>query len=221
MRKSALYVLMFMMLLIAAVVICFIRIELPGGREPQVSEAPVSSAPVTEAPKVSEAPEETPAVTPPVITQAPAATPAPTPVPTPAPTPAPTPMPTQPPRRMINQGSFVSDSGTALNIVVEWAAYAASGSNTELEISVSASHYSFYTSALPGSVSVSVNGVSSSMGSPEIQYGGSAQLLTKFGTVTVPVSTDSVDISVSWNYRGSYGGTRLDEISAYGTVNIG
>lgn len=226
MRKSAIYVLLFMVLLMAAVVICFIRIEFPDSGEAEAQETwqientdPVVAKPVDSAlPDPTERVDATPPVT---TTPTVEPTAQPTAKPTAAPTVAPTPIVTETPRTLVNQGSFASDTGTALNIVVRWAAYTAGGGNTELEIDISASHYSFYTSALPGSITLTVNGASYTLGSPEIQYGGDAQLSTLLCEKTLSITSDSVDIGVVWSYRGSYGGTELDEISAYGTANIG
>lgn len=149
--------------------------------------------------------------------QAPVNTPAPpAPTPTPAP-PAPTPTPVQ---TVSGSGSFSSNTGTGLNIKVDWKAYTAAGGQVMLQIDVSASSYSFYTSALWDAIWIKVNGVSYSASSPDISYDGNDLVYNHMATFHVPANTGSVPIEVVWHYNGSYSGKDLKDIEASGNAWI-
>lgn len=148
--------------------------------------------------------------------QAPANTPAP-PAPTPTPPPAPTPTPVQ---TVSGSGSFSSNTGTGLNIKVDWKAYNAADGTVMLQIDVSASSYSFYTSSLWDSIWVKVGGVSYSASSPAISYDGNDLLYSHMATFYVPASTGNVGIDVVWHYNGSYSGKELGNIEASGSAWI-
>lgn len=202
-----------MLLLVAVIVVCFVRTEFPSP-EPTPAPTPV---PATASPEISSQPTPEPT---------PESTPEPTPEITPEPTPQPTPEPTPQPGRELGSGSFSSDTGTSLNLVVQWSARSSSGTSADITIDIYAQSYSFYTSALPGSITLTVNGTGYSLGSPDIQYGGQEQILSLLASKTVSVGLDAQgraepDISVSWSYRGSYGGVELDSISAVSAMPIG
>ena len=211
MKKPAVFVFIFIIVLAAAVVISFLRLS-DSFRKPEPTPPPAETgtAPVTEAPPVVETPD---------LTEEP--TPEPTVEPTPEPTP--TPPPTVPPEQpaVLRSGSFRSETGTNLNLVVSWRTYS-SGGGTKLDVEIGAESYSLFTSALPGSVTLTVNGSAYTLSSPDIAYDGQALTVTPLCSKTVDVTgTSDADISVSWSFRGSYGGVELEELNASSTVGIG
>ena len=113
----------------------------------------------------------------------------------------------------------MSDTGTGLNIRVDWAAYTKNG-ELMMKVEVDASHYSFFTSALWQSIEVKVNGVSYTADSKEISYDGDALTYTNMAAFDVPANTGNNSIEVIWNYKGSYSGVQLETIEASGTAYI-
>jgi hypothetical protein len=217
MKKSIWYVLAILVLLIAAIVASVSRLDL-GGKDkdtpPSESLAPVESA----APEPTPTPESTP-------TPEPEVEETPEPVNTPEPTPASTTTPIPNAGTLVSQGSFASDTGTALNIEVAWTVRT-QGDTASLDIDISLNSYSLQTDALPGSIALTVNGTSYTLGSPAVHYDGKTEISTPMASksVSIPLDADgkaSADIAVTWNYRGSYGGKELDTISATGTASIG
>ena len=219
MKKSGVYVLLLLLLLVVAVVLSVSQLKKMGEPAPEASGAPVSESPTPSA-APSAAPSPSPEASP-----SPEPTPDPTPVPEPTPTPEATPSPT-PAQTVLGQGSFASDTGTALNLLVTWTATASGADSASLLLEISTQSYSFFTSALPGSLTLTVNGESYVLDSPEIAYDGTEPVTTLLAsrTVTIPLDTQgkaAAEIRVLWNYRGSYGGTELETISAAGTAAIG
>lgn len=151
----------------------------------------------------------------PTQTAAPQPTPAPTPAPTPTPQPTPTPVQT-----VSGNGSFSSDTGTGLNIKVDWKAYNAADGSIKLRIDVSASSYSFYTSALWNAIELKINGQSYYANSPDISYDGDSLKYHEMAGFDVPASSGSTNIEVIWHYNGSYSGKELKDIEASGSAWI-
>lgn len=229
MKKSALYVILIMALLVASIAVSVVSFsgDRDSGGKPDSSISndipPVDSGSPADPgieiiiPGVTPPAETTPA--PPVPTPAPPApTPAP-PAPTPAPTPVPTPAPT-PPQSVSGAGSFTSNTGTGLNIKVDWNAYNDAYGNVMLKVKIYASHYSFYTSALWNTVQVTVGGQTYYANSPDISYDGNDLKYTELASFDIPASTGNVAIDVLWQYRGTYSGKDLGDITASGNAWI-
>ena len=167
---------------------------------------------------------EVPIFTPvPVSTPTPEPTPSPTPVPTPTPRPTPTPEPSPTPtpyqRPAVRSGSFQSDTGTGLNLLVEWKAYGLSG-NYEVAVDVSAVSYGFYTDALYNSIVITVGEQSVALSSPAVRYDGEELVTTPLVSHSLDADPGIVPISVVWNYKGSYSGVELESITASGTADL-
>ena len=218
MKRSAMYVVIFILLLIAVVIFCIVRMA-PSSEPAGPSAEPTQTADMsTPVPISTPAPEETPE---PTSTPTPESTPTPTPAPAPTPTPVPTPS-----GASLGSGSFSSETGTGLELIVSWEARDAGNGTAELSMTISARSYSLHTSALPGSITLTVDGVSYNLGSAAVDYDGADLTTSRLAgkTVSVTLGPDgraNPGITADWNYRGSYGGTELDTITAYGSAYIG
>ena len=170
---------------------------------PRESAAPATDAPVTELPVTTQAPP---------VTETPAPTPAPTPQPTPKPTPKPTPTPTPE-----SQGSFSSDTGTGLNLKVDWRTVSVGGAR-KLTVDVSIVSYSIFTSYQWQSITLKIGDKAWGADCAGISYDGNGQITTPAATFTVDAPAPGTPISVEWYYGGSYSGKALEYITAKGTV---
>ncbi len=187
--------------------------------------APLPTAAPTAEPYIAPTSEPTP-VPPPVATAVP--TPVPTPEPTSAPTPSPSPSPSpsptpqatpEPSGTRLGSGSFQSDTGTSLNMIVRWTAYENNG-ELDLYLDGYLSSYSLIVGARPGGVTVTLGGVSRSFDGAAIEVaGGYAESLLFSGKMTVPLGGG--DMTVSYNYKGTYSDTDLPTIDAVGAVTVG
>ena len=172
----------------------------------------------------TEAPRETQFVMP---TATPKPTPTPTPTPeatkTPAPerTPQPAPeTPAQPSGTQVGAGAFNSSTGTGMNTHTVWTAYEQSDGSIKLAISVYARSYSVDIGSR--SITVSVNGSSSSGTTRSLSVSApdspTDTLIYSYQT-TVPVG--NLSISVDWNYKGQYSGQTLDVVHSETSANVG
>lgn len=188
--------------------------------EPEATQEPV--APVVPQPVQTDntpgstSPPAPPVVNLPTATQAPAATAAPTNAPTPAPTEAPTPAPTAPPSDVTTgSGGFSSDTGTSLNLSVDWTAVDHGDGTATVTITGSVVSYELHVMAQ--SVSISFGGYSASCTGSSIDYsGGGMSVSHLFSTsMTVPSGTEG-NMSVTWNYNGVYNEIPLSSVTASG-----
>lgn len=142
---------------------------------------------------------------------------------TPTPSSAPTPAPTPEPNKLLNSGSFSSNTGVPMNIRVDWSISSVSGSQAEVTVKVSLDSYSLHLVEVPGAVTVDLNGSTATMASPAVDYDGKSALNTPFGskTFTVNISSGesiSLPLSVTWHFGGKYSDVDLTDIVASGTV---
>ena len=222
MKKSAWYVVLLLVVLILAIVVSMSAV-LSGGNEDKTEEpgSDVSSENGANEPDII-----LPLVTPdgePEESPEPSAEPEPEPSPEPSEEPEETPEPEpseEPVQNISASGSFASDTGTGLNLQVDWSAYSAEG-GIMLQVDISAGSYSFFTSALYNAIELSVNGTTYYASSPEIVIEDNELHLTPMASFTVPVEAGSAGIEVVWHYRGSYSGVELEEITASGSAYIG
>lgn len=199
--------LMLIVIVIALVIVLRSCSATDGG---EATPTPPAESGETTAP--SETPEEN--------TNAPA-TPSTTPstAPTPAPTPEPTPSPTPAPPAVESSGSFRSDTGTHLNIRVDWQ-ISGTGSSATLLCTVYAESYSLHSQGAWHGGWLTINGTDYYFDTEAIEYDGPGQGTNLLGTVTAPVDTASLPASASltWHFQGSYGDTELESIVASGTI---
>lgn len=186
------------------------------------SNIPEPSSPVEE--QTSQTPQdtETPEVTPSESIQ-----PSPSAEPTPAPTPSPTPTPVPTPAHEVKaSGSFSSHTDTGMNIVLDWQAYSSSEGVITIETSLYVESYTINVGKIYNGATVTVNGESYTIDSPEVKYEGDKQaknlILSK--SFTVPYSGQgslSVPISAAWKFKGQYSGKDFDSVTTEGMAVIG
>ena len=194
-----------------------------------VTAAPVqTAAPEETTPTPSVTPSFTPSPNTPQTSRPTATTPVKTPTPTATPTPTPTPTPEPPDDpdgssnygQALGSGSFSSASGTSMDLVVSWSA-TGTGDAAALAVNVAVRCYSIHCGALWDSLTITVGGQSHTYSTPTLSYDGGAPTTLALGSVTVNVPDGSTQsISVSWNFKGTYGETDLEYLTAYGTASI-
>ncbi len=202
-NPAGLLVALLMLLLVVIAVFIVIR-SLSDRGTPET----VPSSNVTEPAGGQETPEATPA---------PTETPEPTPTPTatPEPTPEDTPVPD-------SSGSFRSDTGTGLNLVVDWEARDAGGGDVSITFNVYAESYSLYSSECWNGVTVTLAGKDHSFTTSAISCDANRLTKSPLGSVTVVTAADSsIPVSARWSFGGTYGGTELPTLTASGTVTLG
>lgn len=115
-------------------------------------------------------------------------------------------------------GTLTSDTGTGLNIVADWQTFTDADGSAKLRVNVSVVSYSFFTSSLYQSITLTVDGTEYCADSPAVSYDGSESITTPMASFVVDAPASGTLISAVWNYRGSYSGKQLDAIRADGFV---
>ena len=117
---------------------------------------------------------------------------------------------------VISSGSFASNTGTQLNILVNWSVQGDAYGQKTLYVDVSASSYSLYVTG--GGVELNVNGMVYAATSPSIQYGGNSMVVNRLASFTVPNVSGALNVSAVWHFNGTYSGVSIGDIRAGGTV---
>lgn len=217
MKKNVFIVLLLLVVIAAAALSLWLFFHRDGGTA-EPSPPPVMTpertvppertpepAPVPESPEPAESPEPEPE---------PAETPAPTPKPAETPAPTPTPHPAD------ASGSFASDTGTALNLLVNWTVYTDAAGSRKLEVALSATHYSLRTDVSSQALALTVNGQRYSADCPAIDYDGGERTVTPLHTFTLDAPSGSADIEAVWHFKGSYSGEELEQLTASGMADF-
>ena len=211
MKRSAVYIAVLLILLIVAAVLCLNALNRYSDM-PEPSPTPTGTV-WTQAP--TEEPTE-----PPEESREPAPEPTDTLPPIETREPIETPEVTREPVTVSASGSFASDTGTYLNLLVEWSAYTDAGGNNKLTVDVSAMSYAFYTDSLYNAIELTIGGETWYFNSPAVSYDGRELAVTPMVSNTIDAPAGNTAISVVWNYKGSYSGVELEKISAKGTAYI-
>lgn len=120
---------------------------------------------------------------------------------------------------------FRSDTGTGLNLVLDWEVARPADSDTvEVSIAVALEHYSLHVGAR--SVTLSVGGHAEAVSTPAIHTDNNAVLQTTSlftDTVSIPRKpgeTVEVPIRASWVFNGVYAGKKIDMLTVEKTLII-
>ena len=153
----------------------------------------------------------------------PTTSPTPSPTPTPTPTPSPTPVPTPAPSEL-GSGSFRSDTGTGLELIVEWSAQRSSGDSAVISVSLWAESYSMHCSAIPYGAALTIGGETYTFDTAAVANDEPDIVRTELGSTSVTVQTDGdggfdAEAGLAWRFGGSYGGEELEEITASGRIS--
>ena len=117
---------------------------------------------------------------------------------------------------IVSSGSFASNSGTNVNLLVNWAVRSDSVGARTLYVDVSVTSYALYNSGV--GVDLYANGVRYSTTSATISYGGSARVTNHLASFTVPNVSGAVNLSVLWHFNGTLSGVHVGDIRADGVA---
>ena len=118
---------------------------------------------------------------------------------------------------VLNSGAFQSNTGTGLNIRVDWSAVRGVMGEKTLEVQVSTLSYSLYSIEMPSGVELTVNGAVYIGRSAAVNYSGRSQITSPLASFSIPNLSGTVQLSTVWHFNGSYSGVALSDIRASGT----
>lgn len=123
-------------------------------------------------------------------------------------------------------GSFRSDSGAKLDLVVDWDLTAEAGADTaRLTVSVSLSSYSLQVSARPNLCKLTVGETTETFSTPAITIDENKLTLTPLHTAAFDIPLTGVPttftIRAEFPFNGTYGGKTVGRLTAVGTLTVG
>ena len=155
-------------------------------------------------------------------------TPEPTPEPTPTPEPEPTPQPEPTPTPELSgeyTGAFSSDTGTALNLIVKWAADRSAEGGYAVTLRFYLDSYALEVGARDSntlSVVTVTDMQNSRFHTDEVNKEERVQSETLIGETAIRLSEEDIlagaQVTATWDFRGSYGGQELPAVTASGQI---
>ncbi len=115
-------------------------------------------------------------------------------------------------------GTFASQTGTSLNLLVSWSAVTDGYGQKTLYVTASATSYSLYTGALPNALELTVNGMTYVATPNAINYGGTTVTSHVLGQFAIANAYGPANITASWRFNGVYSGVALNTITASGVA---
>ena len=121
---------------------------------------------------------------------------------------------------VVSSGSFSSNTGTQLNILVSWSVRSNGTGQNTLHVDVSSTSYSLYVVGSANGLNLTVNGVTQTAATPAINYGGKTAVTNKLGSFDISNVYGAVTITAVWHFNGTYSRVPIGDIRATGTINV-
>lgn len=122
-----------------------------------------------------------------------------------------------------NSGGFMTQTGTSLNLILNWYAEEA-GENVTIYADVLLDCSTMRTASRVGGITLGVGSKTLTLDSAEVNTDMGAHTITLCSThFDVPASdfvSGSCDAYATWYYGGSYGGQTIPELTAKGTITL-
>ena len=116
-----------------------------------------------------------------------------------------------------NSGQFTSSTGTGLELIVDWQTYTTSDGTKMVRFDVSIACYSINVGSRVDGIHITMDGVTKSFDSVEVTSSGGKNTY-QLASCTLEMAGDSADVSVAWDFRGTYSGKQMEQVTASGTV---
>ena len=121
---------------------------------------------------------------------------------------------------VVASGSFTSNTGTQLNLLVNWLVQSDSYGQKTLYVTVSSTSASLQAAALPNTIELTVNGMTY-LGTPNaVNYSGSAMATHTLASFAIPNAAGPASLSVAWHFNGVISGVPVGTIWASGVANF-
>ena len=121
---------------------------------------------------------------------------------------------------VISSGSFSSQTGTSLNILVSWNAVVDGFGQKTLYVTVSSTSYSLYSAANANSLELNVNGMTYTATPNAVSYDGNTLATHTLAGFTILNAVGPASISAAWHFNGVISGIPVGTIWASGVANF-
>ena len=119
----------------------------------------------------------------------------------------------------VASGSFTSNSGTNLNLVVIWNVISDSFGQRTLQVQVNTTSYALVSAELYNGVQMTLNGITYSTNSKAINYRGAAMASHPLAAFTIPNFVGPANATVVFHFNGTLSGRPVNDIIATGTIS--
>lgn len=116
-----------------------------------------------------------------------------------------------------NSGQFTSSTGTGLELIVDWKTYTSSDGTKMVRFDVSISSFTINVGPRMDGIHITMDGVTKSFDSADVTWSG-GKATNLLASCTMEMAGDSANVDVAWDFRGTYSGTPLEQVTASGTV---
>ena len=117
-----------------------------------------------------------------------------------------------------NSGRFSSNTGTGLELLVDWTTYTDENGTDMVRFDISIESYSIYVGSRVNGIVVTMGGQTKKLDSGEIIYTTGPKKTFLLGSCTMELPSATAQAEVSWDFFGSYKDTPMDQITASGEV---
>lgn len=118
-----------------------------------------------------------------------------------------------------NNGRFTSDTGTGLELLVDWTTYTDENGTDMVRFDISIESYSIYVGSRVNGIVITMGGQTKKLDSGEIIYTTGPKKTFLLGSCTMELPSATAQAEVSWDFFGSYKDTPMDQITASGEVH--
>ena len=126
---------------------------------------------------------------------------------------------TEPPVQTEHSGSFYSNTGTGVNLQVDWKTYRASDGRDMVRFTVSLNTYSLYVGERKNGLTIRMGDEKVTLDTASISLPGGTKTTVTLGQCEMELKDESVNVEVSWAFRGSYSNVHMERITAAGFVS--
>lgn len=116
-----------------------------------------------------------------------------------------------------NSGQFTSSTGTGLELIVDWKTYTSSDGTKMVRFDVSISSFTINVGSRMDGIHITMDGVTKSFDSADVTWSG-GKATNLLASCTMEMAGDSANVDVAWDFRGTYSGTPLEQVTASGAV---
>lgn len=126
---------------------------------------------------------------------------------------------TEPPVEAEHSGSFYSNTGTGVNLQVDWKTYRASDGRDMVRFTVSLNTYSLYVGERKNGLTIRMGDEKITLDTAAISLPSGTKTTVTLGQCEMELKDESVNVEVSWAFRGSYSNVHMELITAAGFVS--
>ena len=118
-----------------------------------------------------------------------------------------------------SSGRFASDTGTGLELLVDWTTYTDDNGTDMVRFDGSIESYSIYVGSRVNGLVITLGGETKKLNTGELIYESGPKKTFLLGSCTMELPSATAQAEVSWDFFGSYKNTPMNQIIASGEIH--